>query len=569
MDTLSIQSFPTHVLFKQSIVIIHYISMVIAFLGCHPLLLTQQLRRQKIYIQSIFILFALIGFISGFFIITLRQLQKGIFMIVFVSLFFLVFTQILVSIYRFKRRIIYFKKNIPKWVDLALAWLILLAAVSYLSYTALLFTESCPSDSHDDSSYHPASCIMPVTMGTGFLVYGTLILLHLLSIIHIPRPSTPEYYEGIIITFWGFISLFLADTPIIGSEWRAIFRSIMRKNIINAFIICLTGRAIVRGLTQTDDPYCRSTHYVRLFIHYRSHSSLIQIIFRKSPADNLPHRMFQPHTDTTNLIDDDDDDNDNTLLSTPSHYQRNVDTRLLASLLSICGGILLMGSNVGWIRYMRFYIKDPSTYVNLILAAAFLWSTYVFLLCTIYKKFKSKKCNSSYEYIELNNSEERQQHSNINNNNNDVERKSSSVDSIPSLSSTTTTNNNHHPITLSPTLLPSSSNTLPSTTKTIRPSEYRAKRRSLLLTQNSTVNHNNNSNSNSSNINNKRVRRLSNNYGVGVYCLMIVRSWRSSMTTTTGSFSVGFYSEENEEEEEEGKKYFYVSSSGYLQEKQR
>ncbi|KAI7899103.1 uncharacterized protein BX663DRAFT_522297 [Cokeromyces recurvatus] len=564
MDTLSIQSFPTHVLFKQSIVIIHYISMVIAFLGCHPLLLTQQLRRQKIYIQSIFILFALIGFISGFFIITLRQLQKGIFMIVFVSLFFLVFTQILVSIYRFKRRIIYFKKNIPKWVDLALAWLILLAAVSYLSYTALLFTESCPSDSHDDSSYHPASCIMPVTMGTGFLVYGTLILLHLLSIIHIPRPSTPEYYEGIIITFWGFISLFLA-----GLLWftGGVFSiSLSRKNIINAFIICLTGRAIVRGLTQTDDPYCRSTHYVRLFIHYRSHSSLIQIIFRKSPADNLPHRMFQPHTDTTNLIDDDDDDNDNTLLSTPSHYQRNVDTRLLASLLSICGGILLMGSNVGWIRYMRFYIKDPSTYVNLILAAAFLWSTYVFLLCTIYKKFKSKKCNSSYEYIELNNSEERQQHSNINNNNNDVERKSSSVDSIPSLSSTTTTNNNHHPITLSPTLLPSSSNTLPSTTKTIRPSEYRAKRRSLLLTQNSTVNHNNNSNSNSSNINNKRVRRLSNNYGVGKTKKKKKKERNvSSISEQRSSPCTSSQLEQYNMEEED----FYVSSSGYLQEKQR
>jgi hypothetical protein len=92
----------------------------------------------------------------------------------------------------------------PLWIDIALGWLILIIATTYLVIASQVFTESCLD--HNTQG----QCLLPVAMGTGFLLYGTLALLHLLSIIKIPRPSTPEYYEGLILVFWGLISLIMA-----------------------------------------------------------------------------------------------------------------------------------------------------------------------------------------------------------------------------------------------------------------------------------------------------------------------------------------------------------------------
>ncbi|KAI9478015.1 MAG: hypothetical protein EXX96DRAFT_569278 [Benjaminiella poitrasii] len=601
MDSLSIQSFSTHVPFKRPLVIVHYIVMVIAFLGCHPLLLTQQLRRQKLPIQATFLVLVSVGLVTGYF-----NPQQGV-AVVLTILLGLVFTQTILSIYRTERfaakvrRWIDLNKSIPKWIDSVLAWLVLVVGLSYLSLAALVFTESC-----NDLS----QCLMPVSMGTGFLMYGTVILLHLLSIVKLPRPSTPEYYEGMVLTFWGFISLCLAGMPIIGSEWRAInlgllwftgglfsislsvqtwIPALRERNIINALIICLTGRAIVTGFTESNDTFAAKVHTMLgylLMIGAIARST--QIVFRKSPTENLPHRMLQPNADTTNAIDDDDEDNvDDKLVIADQPKCRHklifasitLVTGLLASFMSIGGGILLMGSNVGWMRYMKFYIKDPSTYVNLALAVAFLWSAYVFVLCTVYKRLKIRNAIHQYDYLELSDHHEvattmtrgeSQYHSD------DIERRGEFVNSNLSSSPITT---HHYPITTSPIsttitpffehpLLSSSSTTTENTIhhhhsnshaaeKTMRPSEYRAKRRSLLLTQPNT------------NVHVRQERSPSNNYGVGGILpdefvisptkqqhpqqqpIDNRRLWRSSIMTTgsssSSSSSAGFYSGEEEE----------------------
>jgi hypothetical protein len=211
MESPLIHSFSTHVPFKQPVVITHLISMVIAFLGCYPLLLTQQLKRQKNYILFASFFFASIGFISGSFIKTpaATNTTSILFSLFNFILFVLVLAQAVLYI---SRSVVYkdTKKEIPKWVDLVLGWFILIFAFTYLTIAALVFTESC-----QDSDLLQSQCLMPVAMGTGFLLYGTVALLHLLAIIKLPRPSTPEYYEGVILTFWGFISLFLAGKFIV------------------------------------------------------------------------------------------------------------------------------------------------------------------------------------------------------------------------------------------------------------------------------------------------------------------------------------------------------------------
>lgn len=207
------QSFSANVPFKQPVVITHYISMVIAFLGCYPLLLTQQIRRQKVYILSICLVFSSIGFISGYFIQTSTNATSLVSCTFAIVLLCLGSLQTLLFCYRssfisdhcptLHTLLTKCLHRIPKWFDLGLGWCIMIISFSYLTLAALVFTESC--------NVGPQSqCLMPVAMGTGFLLYGTLVFLHLLSIIKLPRPSTPEYYEGVIVTFWGLISLFLA-----------------------------------------------------------------------------------------------------------------------------------------------------------------------------------------------------------------------------------------------------------------------------------------------------------------------------------------------------------------------
>ncbi|GAA5803749.1 hypothetical protein HPULCUR_009233 [Helicostylum pulchrum] len=522
----TIYSFSTHVPFKQPVVITHYISMAIAFLGCYPLLLTRQIRRQKVYIASASLFFASIGFISGYFIQLLETNTASIVLHIFafLLLFFVTVQSILVT-----HRSKYISENfttlhsllptrllskIPKWVDLALGWVILIIAFSYLTLAALVFTESC--------NQQQSQCLMPVAMGTGFIIYGTVSLLHLLAIIKLPRPSTPEYYEGVILTFWGFISLILASTPILGSEWRAInlgllwftggvfsislsvqtwIPALRERNIINSLIICFTGRAIISGITQVDDTYAAQVHTMLGYIlMIGAVARLTQIIFRKSPADNLPLRMFQH--ETTQEEEDDEEETEISTKDTPKCRHKllfatiTLITGLLTCLLSICGGILFLGANVGWIRYMKFYIQDPSTYINITLAIAFLWSAYVFGLCTIYKNIKANNAIHQYEYLELDSTTDLPHH---------FEPEITTRDWPPSaimmpMSPPPQQHQQQHDyiISTSPTNLSPTHHLPPlpplqqqqqqppfsppkDTEKTIRPSEYRAKRRSLLI----------------------------------------------------------------------------------------
>lgn len=204
MESSTFHSFSAHVPFKQPIVITHYISMVIAFLGFYPLLLTRHIRRQKIYIITVSLFFASIGFISGSFIPEIENNTASTLLHLFSFLLLcLVIIQVILLAYRSEKlSLVSFK--IPTWFDLFIGWICLIIAFSYLTLAALVFTESC------NNIESPTQCLMPVAMGTGFILYGTISMLHLFAIIKLPRPSTPEYYEGVILTFWGFISLLLA-----------------------------------------------------------------------------------------------------------------------------------------------------------------------------------------------------------------------------------------------------------------------------------------------------------------------------------------------------------------------
>lgn len=241
--------------------------------------------------------------------------------------------------------------------------------------------------------------------------------------------------------------------------------------------------AIVTGLTQVGDTYAAQVHTMLGYILIvGAIARLTQIIFRKSPADNLPHRMFQPHEQ--DMVEEEEEPH-NKCKHTFMFATITLVTGLLASILSICGGILFMGSNVGWIRYMKFYIADAATYVNITLAVAFLWSAYVFGLCTIYKNLKASNALNQYEYLELNTSTDLPFHF-------EQQARHWPITAVPS--SPPPQIESDFGMSISPTIMspimsplspqnhhhqPQSHETM--VEKTIRPSQYRAKRRSLLV----------------------------------------------------------------------------------------
>jgi hypothetical protein len=272
---------------------------------------------------------------------------------------------------------------------------------------------------------------------------------------------------------------------------------------------------------------------------------LTQIIFRKSPADNLPHRMFFSQNTLDSTVedidldyDDEEEEEEEEDLTTKDGLQQKrcrhkfifatitLVSGLTSSILSICAGILFMGSNMGWIRYMKYYIQDPSTYINITVAVAFLWSAYVFGLCTIYKNLKALKAIHQYEYLELENnagsSAEARYFEDWTSAPLQTPQAQAPIISttIPLTTNTSTvimmsTNssppNHDYPIN-SPTEIlnsppipyyqPPPVQQETTTEKAIRPSEYRAKRRSLLV-QSPILN------------NNSRPRSSSNFAGVG------------------------------------------------------
>ena len=261
-------------------------------------------------------------------------------------------------------------------------------------------------------------------------------------------------------------------------------------------------KAIVTGLTQENNTYAAEVHTMLGYIlMIGAMSRLTLIIFRKSPVDNLPHHMFLQTADTTLEVDEEEDVKDNFEQQLKCKHTFIFATvtlvaGLISSLLAICGGILFMGANVGWMEYMQYYVQDPSTYVNITLAVAFLWSAYIFGLCTMYKNLKASNALYQYEYLELANNEpmvdlprhlereERQDYTiptplPLSTHTSAMMREDSPPLQQPF--ATSPIKLDHDTPIVSPTSTPLETFTTVTLEKTIRPSEYRAKRRSLLI----------------------------------------------------------------------------------------
>ncbi|KAI9012482.1 hypothetical protein CLU79DRAFT_770173 [Phycomyces nitens] len=417
MDTLTTTTFSSPLPIRHPAVITHLVFMSFSFLGCYPVALIQGTRchpNRHFIAIGLGTMFALIGSIAG---LWMPMTSSGSLVPILVALvggllMVLVLMQIVVGLNMTRRSLDLHRLPpylhtswLPRWCGnfpakshLIIGWSVLVVASIYLLLTIILFTESCAGFPH-------SHWVLPMGMGSGLLAYGTLALLHLVGILTLPRSSTPEYFEGVLITLWGFINLFMADTALLGSDWlvgnlgllwftgglfsitisvQTWMPAMRERNIMNSVILCLTGRAIMGSLT-IEAAYSTQVQVALGYVCIvGSVGRALQITFRKSPSDNLPRLL------PGGELEDEDLDSQQDVYSQPCRHKSifasiTIVCGMLSCLMAMAAGVLLMGATPGWIQRVSLICNDPSTYVNLLFAATFLWATYIILMSTIYK----------------------------------------------------------------------------------------------------------------------------------------------------------------------------------------
>lgn len=284
-----------------------------------------------------------------------------------------------------------------------------------------------------------------------------------------------------------------------------------------------------------DDPYATKLQSMLGYaLMIGSVARLIHIIYRKSPADNL-QRLYarasgasggncdsttdRNHVDSLDIGYRRGTDYESTyrqLTGTDAippkckHQSVYASITMVSGLVScfavISAGFLFIGTIVEWVESMRYYISDPTIYVNVVLSITFLWIVYLVFMNTLYKL--CTKPNSKYQYIDLATGDYDDQF---------APRKSSSSSSSSPSSPTTYHDNDNAAHSTTPTSSTSTSYDptqqheftsvalvplAPATSSVsknngtaaspsaispplMRPSQYRAKRRSLLISTSS------------------------------------------------------------------------------------
>lgn len=215
------QPFPDNAPFRHPTVIAHLSLMTISFLACYPLALIQGARRHRryhLYTLAGGILVALVGYVAAWSSsFSSQQPLHTVLSILGYILFVLVLGHIGLTVYNFyyggEKQQQLVNSNKETWwmrfilpleesVHLVIGWIVVLTGYAYLVIAIIVFTGTCSSSIEQ--------CLMPLAIGSGFLGYGTLVLLHLVNVLNLPRGSTPEYYEALVLTLWGVVCLVIS-----------------------------------------------------------------------------------------------------------------------------------------------------------------------------------------------------------------------------------------------------------------------------------------------------------------------------------------------------------------------
>ncbi|CAO3589424.1 unnamed protein product [Absidia cylindrospora] len=599
MDTSVIgHSFPQSAPFRHTIIVIHFLTMSFAFLICYPYATTQQLSpsSHKRYLISLAltVLLTFIGFVIQYSPTTSSSdtilhfaLKLSLLLLTSLDLTLEYISSGFSSLHQPKNTFHSLQHHahrpqqhleeqqsttisllfsrihyVPEVIKVYVKYVTLYLGYFYLVFSVFVLT----STSGSINQYW-----LPLAMGTGFVLYGSLVFMHLVNIISLPVHSNVEYYEALVLMSWGFLSFMWWDTPVLGSSWKAINLGLLwttggilslavtsqswvpmlqKRNVINSIIICLTGKGIISSYSNDDD-YANELHTTLGYILIiGSVARLIQIMFRKSAADNLPRLYSRASGDSGGSCDDIDGDEETcvddldigkrrendyeltyrqltgmNVISTPTisckHQSIYASITMVCGILScfmaISGGFLCIGTIADWVETMRYYISDPSTYVNTLLATSFLWTAYLLALCSLYK---SSTNSTGLDYLDVATADYSELPISFTkspsppDNYYDSYHMASTMTPSPSSASSTSQTTQQQQTTFNsiPSAPPLSNScstgSAAVSSPPMRPSQYRAKRRSLLISTSM-------QNNNQDNIRAIRTSSTSSSIGVG------------------------------------------------------
>ncbi|KAI1296387.1 hypothetical protein EDD11_007353 [Mortierella claussenii] len=357
-------------------------------------------------------------------------------------LLLLLFVQVGMGVYRkvakgrSKLRIRWLSQSVAKKVHsyLGKAHLVLAYIQMVLGFIRLI--EACPGQAF-------GQCISHIVMGGSFWWYGGIYIAYLVG--SFPGVTRPEWYESVVMTVWGVINFSIlhqwgtrwshADLQhtslgllwvgggilslLLESKYNPLAQFIIRKNPIPAMLIILTGYA----MGQHAQYYMFAT-VVHTFFGYAlmlgGVCRLIQLAIRPavSPMQSSGSRNSVDDEDDITLEDEDIQDKDRARPlgsgqdNLPGLASGETPVSAFFGFLSALGlvsaGLLFQSAHEEQLNMTMYYLTDPSTYINWIMALAFMCVTYMLVLTQVGKKPIGESTAKAYNRVRTRvNSEER------------------------------------------------------------------------------------------------------------------------------------------------------------------
>ncbi|KAG0369060.1 hypothetical protein BGZ54_000427 [Gamsiella multidivaricata] len=336
-------------------------------------------------------------------------------------LLLLLFVQVGMGVYRKltkarpRLRLAWLSGSLPKNIHSYLGKAHLALAYIQIVLGFIRLVEACPGQAF-------GQCISHIVMGGSFWWYGGIYIAYLVG--SFPGVSRPEWYESVVMTVWGIINFSIlhqwgtrwshADLQhtsmgllwvgggmlslVLESKFNPLAQFIIRKNPIPSLLIILTGY----GMGQHAQYYMFAT-VVHTFFGYclilGGVCRLIQLALRPpvSPMESSGIRNSVDDEDDITLEDDDLQDKSRTRHLGPDHSDNlpglaNGETPVsaffgfLSALGVISAGLLFQVAHEEQLNMVMYYLSDPSTYINWVMAFAFFCVTYMLVLTQVGKK---------------------------------------------------------------------------------------------------------------------------------------------------------------------------------------
>lgn len=230
MDSSTVgHSFPPHAPIRYAFTIVHLLSMSIAYLGFYPHALTQLTtssphKKQRLLISlGCAAFFTVVGLVAGWHVPTTTTTtittasSSTILHLTGLNLILLVLTILDYTLERIGvgsslhhqqhsqeeqpstlSWLYSWVYHVPNKVHMVLKGITLCLGYFYLASSVLVLTLTCQSLDQ---------CWLPLSMGLGFLLFGSLSFMHLVNIVTLPRHASPEYVEALWILFCGCLSM--------------------------------------------------------------------------------------------------------------------------------------------------------------------------------------------------------------------------------------------------------------------------------------------------------------------------------------------------------------------------